>query len=73
MLVGIPVIFTSLKSSKAYLVKANTIKLDFPVDPKIISRKILYLSGKKKMQPEISIKSKTLIEEKLNWKNESAK
>ncbi|TKJ24110.1 MAG: hypothetical protein CEE43_00065 [Promethearchaeota archaeon Loki_b32] len=73
MLVGIPFIFTSLKSSIPYLDKVNAIKIDFPLDPDIIANKILYLSDNKKLQYEISIKSRNLIKEKLNWKNESAK
>ena len=73
MLVGIPFIFTSLKSSIPYLDKVNAIKIDFPLDPEIIADKILYLSDNKELQHKISIKSRTLIKEKLNWKNESAK
>ncbi len=71
MLVGIPFIFTSLKSSKPFIDKVNAVKIDFPLDPEIIADKILYLSDNKKLQHEISIKSRNLIKEKLNWKNES--
>ena len=72
MLVGIPFIFSSLKSSIPYIEEVNAIKIDFPLDPEIIANKILYLSNNKKLQNEISIKSRTLIKEKLNWKYESA-
>ena len=73
MLVGIPFIFSSLESSRPYIDKVNAIKIDFPLDPEIIAEKILYLSNNKKLQNEISIKSKNLIKEKLNWKYESVK
>ncbi len=73
MLVGIPFIFTSLKSSIPYIEEVNAIKIDFPLNPEIISDKILYLSDNKKLQHEISIKSRSLIKKKLNWKNESTK
>ena len=65
--------FTILKSSKAYLDKVNTIKIDFPLNPEIIAEKILYLSDNKEPQHEIIIKSRNLAKEKLNWKNESVK
>ena len=51
----------------------NAIKIDFPLNSKIIADKILYLSNNKKLQNEISMKSRTLIIEKSNWKNESTK
>ena len=73
MLVGTPFIFTSLRSSKPYIEKVNAIKIDFPLNPEIIANTILYLSNNKKLQNEISIKSRKLVQEKLNWKNESAK
>jgi len=69
MLVGIPFIFTCLKSSIPYLDKVNAIKIDFPPDPEIIADKIFYLSDNKKLQHENSIKSRNLVIEKLNWKN----
>ena len=73
MLVGIPFIFTSLRSSIPYIEEVNAIKIDFPLNPEIIANNIFYLSNNKKLQNEISIKSRNLIQEKLNWKNESAK
>ena len=73
MLVGIPFIFTSLKSSIPYIEGVNAIKIDFPLDPEIIAEKILYLLDNKNLQQEISIKSRNLVKEKLNWKNESTK
>ncbi len=73
MLVGIPFIFTSLRSSIPYIEEVNAIKIDFPLNPEIIANNIFYLSNNKKLQNEISIKSRNLIREKLNWKNESAK
>ena len=73
MLIGLPFIFTSLTSSKPYIDKVNAIKIDFPLIPERIADKILYLSDNKKLQHEISIKSRSLIKKKLNWKNESIK
>ena len=73
MLVGIPFIFTSLKSSKPYLDKVNAIKIDFPLDPEIVANQILYLADNKKLQHEISKNGRSLIKKKLNWKNESTK
>ncbi|KKN58103.1 hypothetical protein LCGC14_0555360 [marine sediment metagenome] len=73
MLVGIPFVFTSLRSSIPYIEEVNAIKIDFPLNPEIIANNIFYLSNNKKLQNEISIKSRNLIQENLNWKNESAK
>lgn len=73
MLVGIPFLFTNLKSSQPYLKMVKAIKIDFPLDPEKIAEKILYLANNENLQCEISKKSKSLIMEKLNWKNESAK
>lgn len=73
MLVGTPFIFTSLTSSRKYIDAVKAIKIDFPIDPEKISEKILYLYKNKKLQNEISIRSRALIQEKLNWKKESAK
>ena len=73
MLVGIPFIFTSLKSSIPYIEEVNAIKIDFPLEPEIITEKILDLSENKKLQNKISVKSRALIKDQLNWKNESAK
>ena len=73
MLVGIPFLFTNLKSSQPYLKMVKAIKIDFPLDPERIAEKILYLANNKNPQYEISKRSKSLIMEKLNWKNESVK
>lgn len=73
MLVGTPFIFTSLKSSIPYIEEVNAVKIDFPLEPEIITEKILDLSENKKLQNKISVKSRALIKDQLNWKNESAK
>lgn len=73
MLVGIPFLFTNLKSSRMYIDNVNAIGIDFPINPKIVAEKILSLAKNKKIQNEISFKSKALIGDKLNWKNESRK
>ena len=73
MLVGIPFLYTNLKSSQPYLKTVQAIKIDFPLDPKKIAEKILYLANNKNLQCEISKKGRSLIIEKLNWKNESEK
>lgn len=73
MLVGIPFVFTNLKSSRKYIDAVNAIKIDFPINPKIVAEKILSLAENKKIQNEISLKSRALIRDKLNWKNESRK
>ncbi len=73
MLVGIPFLFTNLKSSQPYLKMVKAIKIGFPLDIEQIAEKILLLANNENTQYEISKKSKSLIIEKLNWKNESVK
>ncbi|MFX1355945.1 MAG: glycosyltransferase [Promethearchaeota archaeon] len=73
MLVGIPFLFTNLKSSQRYIKMVKAIEIDFPLDPEKIGEKILYLANNEKTQYEISKRSRSIIMEKLNWKNESVK